>query len=163
MSCNTWKNVGSSGDQSKEKRSGKNKRKKKEKKKQKESKEKQKKERRMEVRRVVEEWKIWEEEEEVAKLEVKARKLVLEKFHKWIQVFREKASEWMPTRKFWDHAIDTKKGFVPRKKKVYLLSRKEREEVHEFISEQLRKKYIRLSKLPQIAPVFFIDKKDSKK
>ena len=151
MSCNTWKNVGSSGDQSKEKRSGKNKRKKKEKKKQKESKEKQKKERRMEVRRVVEKWKIWEEEEEVAK------------FHKWIQVFRKKASEWMPTRKFWDHAIDTKKGFVPRKRKVYLLSREEREEVHEFISEQLRKKYIRLSKLPQIAPVFFIGKKDSKK
>ena len=36
----------------------------------------------MEVKRVVEEWKIWNEEEEVAKLEEKVRKLVPEKFHK---------------------------------------------------------------------------------
>jgi len=56
-----------------------------------------------------------------------------------------------------------KEGFVPRKEKVYLLSREEREEVHEFIQEQLRKGYIRPSKLPQMAPVFFIGKKDSKK
>ena len=59
--------------------------------------------------------------------------------------------------------IDTKKGFVPRKRKVYPLLREEREEVCKFISEQLRKEYIRPSKLPQIAPVFFIGKNDGKK
>ena len=32
----------------------------------------------------------------------------------------------MPTRKIWNHAIDMKKGFVPRKGKVYLLLREER-------------------------------------
>ena len=52
---------------------------------------------------------------------------------------------------------------MPRKGKVYLLSREEREEVHEFILEQLRKGYIRLSKSPQMAPVFFVRKKDGKK
>ena len=46
---------------------------------------------------------------------------------------------------------------------MYLLSRKEREEVCKFIVEQLMKEYIRLSKLPQIAPVFFVGKKDGKK
>jgi len=56
-----------------------------------------------------------------------------------------------------------KEGFVPRKGKVYLLSREEREEVHEFIQEQLRKGYIKLSKSPQMAPVFFVGKKDGKK
>ena len=56
-----------------------------------------------------------------------------------------------------------KEGFVPRKGKMYPLSRKEREKVHKFIKEQLRKGYIRLSKSPQIAPVFFIGKKDGKK
>jgi len=66
-------------------------------------------------------------------------------------------------RKLWDHAIEVKKGFVPRKGKVYLLLREEREEVHEFIKEQLRKGYIRPSKLPQTAPVFFVGKKDRKK
>jgi len=40
-----------------------------------------------------------------------------------------------------------KEGFAPKKEKIYLLSREEREEVHKFISEQLRKVYIRLSKL----------------
>ena len=66
-------------------------------------------------------------------------------------------------RKLWDHAIEMKEGFVPRKGKVYPLSRKEREEVCEFIKKQLRKGYIRPSKLPQTAPVFFIGKKDGKK
>jgi len=69
----------------------------------------------------------------------------------------------MPTQKIWDHAIDTKEGFVPKKGKVYPLSREEREEVHEFIQEQLRKEYIRPSKSPQTAPVFFIGKKNGKK
>jgi len=69
----------------------------------------------------------------------------------------------MPTRKIWDHVINMKEGFVPRKGKVYPLSREEREEVHEFIQEQLRKEYIRLSKSPQTAPVFFVEKKDGKK
>ena len=45
-------------------------------------------------------------------------------------------------RKVWNHAIDIKEEFVPRKGKVYLLLREEREEVREFIKEQLRKGYI---------------------
>ena len=56
-----------------------------------------------------------------------------------------------------------KEGFVPRKEKVYPLLREEREEVREFIWEQLRKEYIWLSKSPQTALVFFIGKKDGKK
>ena len=96
-------------------------------------------------------------------MEEEAKKLVPEKFHKWIKIFSKKQSERMPTRKIWDHAIDIKEGFMPRKEKVYLLSREEREEVREFINKQLRKGYIRLLKLPQTVPVFFIEKKDGKK
>ena len=97
------------------------------------------------------------------KSEAEAKKLVPEKFHKWIKVFSKKQLERMLTRKIWDHAIDTKEGFVPRKGKVYPLSREEREEVYKFIQEQLRKGYIRPSKSPQTAPVFFVEKKDGKK
>jgi len=43
------------------------------------------------------------------------------------------------------------------------LSRKEREEVREFIMEQMRKRYIRSSKSPQTVLVFFVRKKDGKK
>ena len=117
----------------------------------------------MEVKKVVEEWEIWDEEEEVARLEEEVKKLVPEKFHKWIKVFGKKQSEWMPIRKEWDYAIEIKEGFVPRKGKVYLLSREEREEVREFIREQLRKEYIQLSKSSQMAPIFFVGKKDGKK
>jgi len=56
-----------------------------------------------------------------------------------------------------------KKRFIPRKGKVYLLSRGEREEVQEFIWEQLRKRHIQPSKSPQTAPVFFVGKKDRRK
>ena len=63
----------------------------------------------------------------------------------------------------WDHAIETKEGFVLRKWKMYLLLRKERGEMCKFIEEQLSKEYIRLSKSPQIALVFFVGKKNGKK
>ena len=52
---------------------------------------------------------------------------------------------------------------MPRKGKVYPLLREEREEMREFIKEQLRKGYIWLSKSPQMMPVFFVGKKDEKK
>jgi len=111
----------------------------------------------------VKEWEIWDEEEEVAKSEAEARKLVPEKFHRWIKVFGKKQSERMPMRKLWDYTIDVKEGFMPQKGKVYPLLREEREEVREFVKEQLRKEYIRLSKSLQMVPVFFVGKKDGKK
>jgi len=78
-------------------------------------------------------------------------------------VFEKKDSERMPTRKAWDHAIDFREGFVPKKGKIYSLLRIEREEVQEFVKDQLRKGYIRLLKSPQMSPVFFVLKKDRKK
>ena len=52
---------------------------------------------------------------------------------------------------------------MPRKGKIYPLFRDKREEVFKFINKQLRKEYIKLLKLLQISPVFFVEKKDSKK
>ena len=130
-------------------------------KKEKERKKKQKK-KMVEVRKVAEEWEIWDEEEEAAKSEAEAKKLVLEKFHRWIKMFGKKQLERIPTRKVWDHAIDVKEGFMPRKGKVYPLSREEREEVREFVKEQLRKGYIWPSKSPQTVLVFFVGKNNGK-
>ena len=123
----------------------------------------QKKKKVIDINQVAEEWEIWDKEEEAARLEEEAKKLVLEKLHKWIKMFGKNASERMLTRKVWDHAIDVKEEFVPRKGKIYSLSREKREEVREFIKKQLRKGYIRPSKSPQIAPVFFVGKKNGKK
>ena len=46
---------------------------------------------------------------------------------------------------------------------MYLFSREERGELHELIEEQLKKEYIRLLKLSQMVPVFFVGKKNSNK
>ena len=83
------------------------------KKEEKEKRKKQKREKTMEVKKVAEEWEIWDEEEETAKSEAEAKKLMPEKFHRWIKVFGKKQSERMLTRKLWDHVIDVKEGFVP--------------------------------------------------
>jgi len=48
----------------------------------------------------------------------------------------------MLVQKAWDHTIELKERFVPKKEKVYLLSRKEQEEVQAFIKNQLYKGYI---------------------
>ena len=66
----------------------------------------------------------------------------------------------MPVRKMWDHAIELKKGFMPKKGKVYSLLREERGEVQAFVEDQLRKGYICPSKSPQMLPVHFVAKKD---
>jgi len=95
-----------------------------------------------------------DEDEEVLK------KLVPKRFWRWKKVFRKKKSERIPVRKAWDHAIELKEGFVPKKGKVYSLSREEREEVQAFVKDQLRKGYIRPSKSPQTSLVYFVAKKD---
>ena len=43
----------------------------------------------MEIKKVTEEWEIWNKEKEAARSEKKAKKLVLEQFHKWIKVWEE--------------------------------------------------------------------------
>ena len=104
------------------------------------------------------------ENEEENLIELRAiEEMVPQRFHKYLKVFEKKDSERMPTRKAWDHAIDLREGFVPKKGKIYPLSRVEREEVQEFVKDQLRKEYIRPLKSPQTSPVFFVPKKDGKK
>ena len=100
------------------------------------------------VRWAVDNKENWEREEEVEVDHRKIEEIVLQKFLKWKKVFGKVESERMPTRKIWDHTIDLKEMFKPRKERIYLLSKNEREEVQNFIENQLRKGYIRLSKFP---------------
>jgi len=112
------------------------------------------------IARIVEE----RENEQEDLIELRAtEEMVPRRFHKYLKVFEKKDSERMLTRKTWDHAIDLREGFIPKKRKIYPLSRVEREEVQEFVKDQLRKKYIRPLKSPQMSLVFFVSKKDGKK
>ena len=47
----------------------------------------------MEIKKVVKEWEIWDKKEKTEKSKEKAKRLVSEKFYKWIHVFGKKASE----------------------------------------------------------------------
>ena len=69
----------------------------------------------------------------------------------------------MLTRKFWNYTIDLKETFKPQKGRTYPLFKNKREEVQNFVNNQLRKGYIRPSKSPQISLVFFVSKKDRSK
>ena len=89
--------------------------------------------------------------------------MVLPRFYKWLRVLEKAKSERMPVKKSWDHAINLREDFMPRKGRTYLMLREEKEEVREFVEEQLRKGYIRPSKSSQTLPVFFVGKKNGKK
>jgi len=105
----------------------------------------------------------WGKEEEMEEDHRKIEEMVPKKFLKWRKVFGKIESERMLTKKIWNHAIDLKKTFKPWKGKIYPLSKNEREEVQNFMEDQLRKGYIRPSKSPQTSPVFFVGKKDGNK
>ena len=59
----------------------------------------------------------------------KIEEMVSKRFLKWRKVFGKVELERMPTRKIWDHAIDLKEMFKPRKRRIYSLSKNKREEV----------------------------------
>ena len=43
--------------------------------------------------------------------------MVPRRFRRWMKVFEKKALERMPRRKPWDHAIEMKPGYEPKKAK----------------------------------------------
>ena len=71
--------------------------------------------------------------------------------------------EGMPMCKPWDHGIDLKQDFHPKKGRLIPPSVDEQKEVEVFLDDQLAKGYIRPSISPQMSPVFFVPKKDEKK
>jgi len=105
----------------------------------------------------------WERDKKVEVDHKKIEEMIPKRFLKWRKVFGKVESERIPTRKIWDHAIDLKETFKPQKGRIYLLSKNEREEVQNFINDQLRKGYIRPSKSPQTSSVFFVGKKNRSK
>ena len=115
------------------------------------------------VRWAIDDKEDWGKEEEMEEDHKKIEEIVPKKFLKWKKVFGKVESERMSTRKIWDHTIDLKETFKPWKGKIYPLSKNEREEVQNFVEDQLRKGYIRPSKSLQTLPVFFVGKKDGSK
>ena len=85
--------------------------------------------------------------------------LVPKKYHEYLSVFQKKELERMPLRKPWNHSIELKEEFVPKKAKVYPLSLLEQKEVDDFLNKQLREGSIQPSKSLQTLPNSFNQKK----
>jgi len=83
-------------------------------------------------------------------------------YYEYRDVFNEAIADRFPWSRPWDHKIETKPGFKPKSFRSYNLTPEEREQQEEFITEQLRKGYIRPSKSPMASPFFFVSKKDGK-
>ena len=86
--------------------------------------------------------------------------MVPKQYHKWLDVFSKKAAERFPPSRPYDHAIELKPSFVAKTGKVIHLPPDQQAECDKFIEENLKKGYIRRSKSPNSAPLFFIKKKD---
>ena len=116
------------------------------------------------IARMIEEKEEERDEEEEDLIELRTvGEMVSKQFHKYLKVFEKKELERMPIRKTWNHVIDLREEFVLKKRKIYPLSRVKREKFQNFVKNQLKKRYIRPLKLPQISLVFFVPKKDGKK
>ena len=64
--------------------------------------------------------------------------LVPKEYHKFLKVFSKKESKHMPLQKPWDHTIDLKDTFKPKKGHIIPLSPAEQEEVMAFLDDQLK-------------------------
>ena len=76
------------------------------------------------------------------KPEKTAAELILPQYHVYLDIFKKKASEHMPLRKPWDHAIDLVPDFKPIKSHIYPCSPTEQEEIDAFIDDQLDRKSV---------------------
>lgn len=98
--------------------------------------------------------------ENAQKLQKTFEEMVPEQYRDFASVFSEAESQRLPEHKSWDHAIELvleAKGFHA---KVYPLAKNEQEELDKFLDKNLKKGYIRVSKLPISSPFFFVKKKD---
>jgi hypothetical protein len=87
----------------------------------------------------------------------KCIKRVLDEFP---DVMLEKLFEDLPSRRQVDHAIEVMPGVAPLAKAPYQMSHEELKELKVQLEKLLAKGYIKPSKSPYGAPIFFVHKKD---
>ena len=87
------------------------------------------------IRWAIDDKENWGKEKKIEKDYRKIKEMVPKRFLKWKKVFGKVKLKRMPTRKTWDHTINLKKTFKPRKERIYLLFKNEREEVQKYIED----------------------------
>ena len=77
-----------------------------------------------------------DEIEEKTEEEIKAK--LPEAYHEFLDIFSKKNTDKFPASTKYDHAINVKDSFQPRRMKPYILSPDQEKEVKEFIKENLK-------------------------
>src|SRR6266567_1015557 len=85
--------------------------------------------------------------------------MVLKELHKYLDVFSKTKAARFPTRKPYNHQIDVKPGFKPKRHKLYSLTPEEDALLKTFVDENLSKGYIRPLKSEMASSFFFVAKK----
>ena len=107
-------------------------------------------------------WEDWDDDDDEVEEQV-WKQHVPEELWGNGKVFSLKKSERLPKRKAWDHGIEfINDAELPKASKPIPLPPMERNSLDDWIDEELRKGYIRKSKSPLAAPVFFVMKKNGK-
>ncbi len=99
------------------------------------------------------------EPKETTKL-VSFPKCVEQVLDEFLDVMPEELPDDLPSRRQVDHAIKVMPGVAPPAKAPYQMNHEELKELKVQLEELLAKGYIKLSKSPYGAPVFFVHKKD---
>ena len=77
-------------------------------------------------------------------------------------MFKEKAHEKLPEHQDWNHKIPIEEGKKPTYRPIYALSETKLKALKEYLDENLKKGFIRLSTSPAGYLILFVLKKDRK-
>ena len=81
-------------------------------------------------------------------------------YHEFLPLFKKTIAEVLPPHHSYNHKIPLKEGFTPLFGPLYSLSKPELQALHQWIDENLFKRFIRASSSPAGAPILFVKKKD---
>jgi len=101
--------------------------------------------------------------QENARTKKTVEEMVPPELHDYLNVFSETKAARFPSRKPYDHKIELKPGFKPKRHKLYSLTPEEDKLLQEFLTENLAKGYICPSTSDMASSFFFVMKKDGKK
>jgi transposase InsO family protein len=100
---------------------------------------------------------------EVTVKEKRAPPTIPDIYRQYARMFEEELTEKaLPEHKPWDHEIKLQEGKTPTFERIYQLSEKELKVLREYITENLKKGFIRRSESPAGYPIMFVPKKDGK-
>ena len=97
---------------------------------------------------------------EAPKEDVPLKERIPVNYHDFLGLFTEEAAARLPPSRACDHSIELKRGFIPKKARVYPMTLTEETQMKDFITENLQKGFIQPSKSPQASACFFVGKKD---